>query len=138
MTVRVETWGSNEAFNHSLRLRQISASVVSTTDPLDDGSIAAQQPAPPAIAAPAPGSWALEAGYLDGGGIRTPALFVTGAQDDPAARFVRMEFVLGDEVAGPARSEERGVGKECVSTCRFRCAPFHQQNNPTDTPPATH
>src|SRR3546814_6968301 len=86
MTVRVETWGSNEAFNHSLRLRQISASVVSTTDPLDDGSIAAQQPAPPAIAAPAPGSRALEAGYLDGGGIRTPALFVTGAQDDPAAR----------------------------------------------------
>src|SRR3546814_15906344 len=62
----------------------------------------AQQPAPPAIAAPAPGSWALEAGYLDGGGIRTPALFVTGAQDDPAARFVRMEFVLGDEVPGPA------------------------------------
>src|SRR3546814_5819655 len=64
--------------------------------------LAAQQPAPPAIAAPAPGSWALEAGYLDGGGIRTPALFVTGAQDDPAARFVRMEFVLGDEVPGPA------------------------------------
>src|SRR3546814_4714478 len=71
MTFRVESWGSNEAWHHSLRLRQISASVFSATDPLDDGSIAAQQPAPPAIAAPAPGSWALEAGYLDGGGIRT-------------------------------------------------------------------
>src|SRR3546814_16841827 len=23
------------------------------------------------------------------------------------------------------RSEERRVGKECVSTCRFRCHPFH-------------
>src|SRR3546814_19977139 len=24
-----------------------------------------------------------------------------------------------------ARSEERRVGKECVSTCRSRCAPYH-------------
>src|SRR3546814_12415638 len=23
------------------------------------------------------------------------------------------------------RSEERSVGKECVSTCRSRCAPYH-------------
>src|SRR3546814_20688068 len=35
--------------------------------------------------------------------------------------------------AGPAatclramRSEERSVGKECVSTCRSRCSPYHQ------------
>src|SRR3546814_6536580 len=27
------------------------------------------------------------------------------------------------EVAG--RSEERRVGKECVSTCRSRCSPYH-------------
>src|SRR3546814_15388835 len=25
------------------------------------------------------------------------------------------------------RSEERRVGKECVSTCRSRCAPYHQK-----------
>src|SRR3546814_11403370 len=86
MTFRVESWGSNEAWHHSLRLRQISASVFSATDPLDDGSIAAQQPAPPAIAEPAPGSWALEAGYLDGGGIRPPALFVTGPPHSPPPR----------------------------------------------------
>src|SRR3546814_17538156 len=24
-----------------------------------------------------------------------------------------------------ARSEERSVGKECVSTCRSRCSPYH-------------
>src|SRR3546814_12045659 len=23
------------------------------------------------------------------------------------------------------RSEERRVGKECVSTCRYRCSPYH-------------
>src|SRR3546814_14788745 len=27
--------------------------------------------------------------------------------------------------AGPARSEERRVGKECVRTCRFRWSPEH-------------
>src|SRR3546814_3218425 len=26
---------------------------------------------------------------------------------------------------GGARSEERRVGKECVSTCRFRWSPYH-------------
>src|SRR3546814_15319528 len=25
----------------------------------------------------------------------------------------------------PLRSEERRVGKECVSTCRSRCSPYH-------------
>src|SRR3546814_14063630 len=27
------------------------------------------------------------------------------------------------------RSEERGVGKECVSTCRSRRSPYHSKNN---------
>src|SRR3546814_20266188 len=27
------------------------------------------------------------------------------------------------------RSEERRVGKECVSTCRFRWSPFHSKKN---------
>src|SRR3546814_16476593 len=29
------------------------------------------------------------------------------------------------EVAGSERSEERRVGKECVSTCRSRWSPYH-------------
>src|SRR3546814_17993536 len=28
-----------------------------------------------------------------------------------------------------ARSEERRVGKECVSTCRYRCSPCHHKKN---------
>src|SRR3546814_13208620 len=31
----------------------------------------------------------------------------------------------GGWVAGEARSEERRVGKECVSTCRSRWSPYH-------------
>src|SRR3546814_16683999 len=31
----------------------------------------------------------------------------------------------GDKLFGLERSEERRVGKECVSTCRSRWAPYH-------------
>src|SRR3546814_14003220 len=31
-----------------------------------------------------------------------------------------------------ARSEERRVGKECVSTCRSRWSPYHYKNNTSD------
>src|SRR3546814_14116702 len=31
----------------------------------------------------------------------------------------------------PQRSEERRVGKECVSTCRSRRAPYHQKTRKT-------
>src|SRR3546814_13538221 len=30
---------------------------------------------------------------------------------------------------GTVRSEERRVGKECVSTCRSRWSPYHYKNN---------
>src|SRR3546814_14769924 len=34
-------------------------------------------------------------------------------------------FAAGDIVRGASRSEERRVGKECVSTCRSRWSPYH-------------
>src|SRR3546814_20469977 len=35
---------------------------------------------------------------------------------------------LEDKPMGVARSEERRVGKECVSTCRSRGSPYHEKN----------
>src|SRR3546814_13456269 len=35
------------------------------------------------------------------------------------------------------RSEERRVGKACVSTCRSRCAPYHSKNKNASSPPNT-
>jgi hypothetical protein len=93
-TFRVEAWGSDQAWHHELTLRQISASVFSDTAPLDDGSIANDQPAPPLVAAPAEGAWSAAGIQIDGGGVRVPALRVTGAADDPAAQFVVFEYVL--------------------------------------------
>src|SRR3546814_3918986 len=46
---------------------------------------------------------------------------------DDAAAFVDQE-IGGHQVAGVEpgeRSEERRVGKECVSTCRSRWSPYH-------------
>src|SRR3546814_16004275 len=34
-------------------------------------------------------------------------------------------FALTIMLTGAIRSEERRVGKECVSTCRFRWSPYH-------------
>src|SRR3546814_18375403 len=33
----------------------------------------------------------------------------------------------------PVRSEERRVGKECVSTCRSRWSPYHYKKNKSKT-----
>src|SRR3546814_3111261 len=40
-------------------------------------------------------------------------------------RAVARPAVRATALAAPARSEERRVGKECVSTCRSRWSPYH-------------
>jgi hypothetical protein len=97
-TFRVEAWGSGRDWHHQLTLRQISASVYSDTAPLTDGSVASDQPAPPAIAAPGAAAWSVAAVLIDGT-VRVPALRLSGAADDPAARFVIAEIV--QQVAAP-------------------------------------
>src|SRR3546814_19775043 len=39
----------------------------------------------------------------------------------------------GRDPAPQVRSEERRVGKECVSTCRSRWSPYHYKKNKTHT-----
>src|SRR3546814_8348258 len=39
--------------------------------------------------------------------------------------FEIIEEGAEEEAASPVRSEERRVGKECVSTCRSRWSPYH-------------
>src|SRR3546814_12302696 len=43
--------------------------------------------------------------------------------DGTQAEFVRIPHA--DNSLHPIRSEERRVGKECVSTCRSRWSPYH-------------
>src|SRR3546814_12824360 len=44
-------------------------------------------------------------------------------------RSIGANFCGLGQVFGLARSEERRVGKECVSTCRSRCSPDHETKN---------
>src|SRR3546814_11362860 len=56
----------------------------------------------------------------------TPTLLklVTSRQMD-AGRFVTHHFTMDQFMEAYDRSEERRVGKECVSTCRSRWSPYH-------------
>src|SRR3546814_16350861 len=50
---------------------------------------------------------------------------VSGAALIPIT-FLLIDFIDGGPLAGiTVRSEERRVGKECVSTCRSRWSPYH-------------
>src|SRR3546814_20598742 len=46
-------------------------------------------------------------------------------------RDVRIARRAAPRVHGCRRSEERRVGKECVSTCRSRWSPYHKQKKKT-------
>src|SRR3546814_12644285 len=50
-----------------------------------------------------------------------------------ALRNRRFQTDCAWKISGPYRSEERRVGKECVSTCRSRWSPYHSQTNRSGT-----
>src|SRR3546814_21099255 len=56
--------------------------------------------------------------------IETPAMFSVEDVDTLIAR-ANARPLEGWGVADHVRSEERRVGKECVSTCRSRWSPLH-------------
>src|SRR3546814_19410939 len=63
------------------------------------------------------------------GSFHNPEELAYGRSGEPALPLYRVRFrqteVWPDYQGAPARSEERRVGKECVSTCRSRWSPYH-------------
>src|SRR3546814_3450998 len=49
----------------------------------------------------------------------------TGEQFDLLQRYLSVRHPEGGMTTMDERSEERRVGKECVSTCRSRSSPYH-------------
>src|SRR3546814_15898009 len=49
-------------------------------------------------------------------------------------RYPKLAGMTGTAMTEAGRSEERRVGKECVSTCRSRWTPYHQKTKPLPTP----
>src|SRR3546814_11049513 len=56
-----------------------------------------------------------------GSSIVPVALGIAEAKGDVSGRDIITALAVGSEI----RSEERRVGKECVSTCRSRWSPYH-------------
>src|SRR3546814_15804536 len=50
-------------------------------------------------------------------------------QADARSAEVAAWLELCRHVDGFGRSDERRVGKECVSTCRYRWSPYHSKKN---------
>src|SRR3546814_11255090 len=62
-----------------------------------------------------------------GGGDTGRAQWVGGTAGSNWSLTYAFEYLAREEIY--ARSEERRVGKECVSTCRSRWSPYHQKTN---------
>src|SRR3546814_7319716 len=62
-----------------------------------------------------------------GDAVRVWARIASLSFGGPAGQIAVMHRILVEEKRwiGEERSEERRVGKECVSTCRYRWSPYH-------------
>src|SRR3546814_19930281 len=59
------------------------------------------------------------------GGLGISVLLATHLLDDVQQVCEHVIMLDGGRLVVSGRSEERRVGKECVSTCRFRGSPYH-------------
>src|SRR3546814_12368752 len=74
--------------------------------------------------------WGITVAVARGVGYAGPMRDLTREQAKQIYRSLYWMPVRGDDLPGPVsfqvfRSEERRVGKECVSTCRSRWSPYH-------------
>src|SRR3546814_19703523 len=60
-----------------------------------------------------------------------PIIQPAGPDPGGTARLGGSAEVVSRIVTRDGRSEERRVGKECVSTCRSRCSPYHKKKKTT-------
>src|SRR3546814_12694558 len=69
---------------------------------------------------------AIEAAHGPLGALRLPQVKFLRPLLPGQAAWVEIDAVAPSPPDAPAsRSEERRVGKACVSTCRFRLSPYH-------------
>src|SRR3546814_11594384 len=73
-------------------------------------------------------SWLPLTGPEDGGAVYSGCWVCAGGGGSSSGAFLAQAARAMMDVA-MIRSEERRVGKECVSTCRSRWSPYHEKKN---------
>jgi hypothetical protein len=92
-TFQVQAYQVDEKWQNRLTLREIASSVFGSVTPIADHAVPGTPSAPPMLAAPGSGAWALTAEQLMGASEeQIPALVITGAPDDDYASAVLFEF----------------------------------------------
>src|SRR3546814_17996530 len=81
---------------------------------------------------------ALSAGHTEVGWLAQEGRVPLGYLGDADKTARTFPVIDGTRYAVPGRSEERRVGKECVSTCRSRWSPAHSKKNKKEHVPTTH
>src|SRR3546814_19191740 len=80
------------------------------------------RPSPPGLSTSGPYASNQRLGGFQSAGSTTPFVFSFITPRDTKPRTMDVEV---REYVSMPRSEERRVGKECVSTCRSRWSPYH-------------
>src|SRR3546814_11202112 len=72
------------------------------------------------------GGWKLDGvkQFITNGSTAQVAIILAVTDPDAGTRAMSF-FLVPTDTPGFIRSEERRVGKECVSTCRSRWSPYH-------------
>ncbi|WP_161595943.1 phage tail protein [Flavisphingopyxis soli] len=92
---RIDSYARTDKWQMKLALRQISSSIYDwnpAVDEINPGSVANDNAVPPVLAAPSPGSWALNAGEVSANGVTQPALVIVGEADNFYASAIKFEY----------------------------------------------
>src|SRR3546814_17970383 len=109
--MRISDWSSDVCSSDLPRSREVSSSVPSRSKPTAAKGKSAM-----------PGAWRIM--------LQTASIWCHECRHE---RICCHHSCRGpgnaDEEQSAQRSEERRVGKECVSTCRSRLSPYHKKKN---------
>src|SRR3546814_17825199 len=123
--MRISDW-SSDVCSSDLQAQKAQARVINHGD-MHLGNLYVDADGTPGFldAQPRLGAWSIDVSYFLIAGLD----LVDRRRWEGALLAHYLSCLRAEGVDPPSRSEERRVGKECVSTCRSRWSPYHYKKN---------